>query len=86
MTCPFTPSQLRVLSKPDAIEDAIAAIIADRLEAMREREREEMCAKVESGGFLEWLRHRELGMLCGLMAVAVVGVSWVAELKMDGVW
>lgn len=86
MTCPFTPSQLRVLSKPNAIEDAIAAIIADRLEAMRERERQEMCAKVEREGFAEWLRHRDLGMLCGLMFVAVVGVAWVAELKMDGAW
>lgn len=70
------------LPDPFDLEAEIAAIVAERLPDMRERERQEMCAKVERGGFLEWLRHRDLGLLCGLMFVAVVGVAWVAEQTM----
>lgn len=72
------------LPEPDAfdLESAIAEIVAERLPDMRESKMQEMCAKVERGGFPEWLRHRDLGMLCGLMFVAVVGVAWVAEQTM----
>lgn len=70
------------LPEPFDLEAEIAAIVADRLPGMREREREDMCAEVQRGGFLQWLRTRELGLLCGLMFVGVLGVSWVAEQTM----
>ena len=72
------------LPEPDAfdLDSAIAELVAERLPEMREREREEMCAKVEREAFAEWLRHRDLGMLCGLMFVAILGVAWIAEQTM----
>lgn len=70
------------LPAPFDLEAEIAAIVAERLPDMRERERQEMCAKVKRGGFPEWLRHRDLGLLCGLMFVAVLGVAWIAEQTM----
>ena len=86
MSCPFTPSQLRALSKPDAIEDAIAAIIADRIEAMRDRQRHDEHKEAEREQARKVLRRYEPWVLSVAMFVSVLGCSWIAELRMDGAW
>lgn len=72
-------------SQPFDLESAIAEVLAERMNEMRERERQDMCAEVQRGGFLAWLReNRDMIATVALMPVAILGVAWIAELRLAG--
>ncbi len=75
-------SALPVPAEPFDLEAAIAEIIAERMEEMRQREREAMCDAVARGGFIEWLHGHDKGATVALMPVAILGVAWIAEQTM----
>jgi hypothetical protein len=72
------------LSRPDEMEAAIAGLLAERMEKMRERERQEMCAKVQRGGFLAWLHEHDKAATVALTPLVILGMAWIAEQRLAG--